>query len=246
MSPEQVTRYQTKAGIVAEAWQRLLHEAPTRHALVLAMAVADFETRLGDAGGTWRGEHNWGAVHKRSLTSNELATLLAHGVYPTGDEALLTARGLLSAGANEALHIDKNSVGPYFVWFWAFDNDVDAAAKFLEVLVRNRPSVRAVIDTGSPTELAAAMYASRYYEGTNSDPRENIRAYAARIEDYAARVASALVGWPPAAATTAPAPIVDFSNTAPVEGVPKKSGAGWWLAGLALVGFGAFYMTRRP
>jgi hypothetical protein len=237
MSPEQIDRYRRKAGVVVAAWQQKLGEAPTRHALILAMAVADFETRLGDAGGTWRGEHNWGAIHRRALTAAESSILLGHGVYPTGDDALRTARGLLTAGANEALHIDKSDVGPYFAWFWAFGTDTDGAAKYLEVLVRNRPNVRAVIDTASPTELAAAMYASRYFQGTSTDPRENIRAYAARIEDYAARVETALMGWPPALPTTAP------SSEPPVAS--KRNNAGWWLAGIALVGLGTVLMGRR-
>jgi hypothetical protein len=238
MSPEQIGRYRRKAGVVAAAWQRTLGEPPTRHALVLAMAVADFETRLGDAGGTWRGEHNWGAIHRRSLTPSEASILLGHGVFPTGDDALRTARGLLTAGSNEALHIDKNQVGPYFAWFWAFDNDTDGASKYLELLVRNRRGVRAVIDTGSPTELAAAMYASRYFEGTSAEPRENIRAYAARIEDYQARVESALLGWP--APTTSPtgAPL-------PAPAAEDRRPGAWWLAGIALVGVGAFFMSRR-
>jgi hypothetical protein len=236
MTPDEITRYQRKAGIVASAWQRALAEAPTRHALILAMAVADFETRLGDAGGTWRNEHNWGAIHKRTPTPDELAILLGHGVYPTGDDALRTARGLLTAGPNEALHIDKGRSGPYFAWFWAFDNDVDGAAKYLEILVRNRATVRAIIDRASPTELAAAMYASRYFEGTSKDPRENIRAYAARIEERAARIETALLGWPPGAPTLPAAP--------PVAEM-KRSGAGWWLAAIGLVGVGAFYIGRR-
>ena len=242
MSPEEITRYQRKAGVVAEAWQRALGESPTRHALVLALAVADFETRLGDAGGLWRNEHNWGAIHKRAVSSNELAILMGHGVYPTGDDALVTARGLLPAGTNEALHIDRNSIGPYFAWFWAFDNDVDGAAKYLQILVRNRPTVRAVIDTASPTELAAAMYASHYFEGTSKDPKENIRTYAARIEDYVARVESALLGWPTVTPPTAS--LSDVAIAVRSRPTPPR-GAGWWLAGLALVGVGAFYMGRR-
>ncbi len=237
MSPEQIARYRMKAGIVAAAWLQKLGENPTRHALVLVMAVADFETRLGDAGGTWRGEHNWGAIHKRPLTPAEASILLGHSVYPTGDEALRTARGLLTAGANEALHLDKNDVGPYFAWFWAFDNDTDGAAKYLEILVRNRPGVRAILDTASATDLAAAMYASHYFEGTSRDPRENIRAYAARIEQYAARVESALLGWPSPLPAAAPPP----SAVLPEE---RRAGA-WWLAGIALVGVGAFFMSRR-
>jgi hypothetical protein len=238
MTPQEIARYQLKAGVVATAWQRVLNEAPTRHALILAMAVADFETRLGDARGTWRGEHNWGAVHKRRLTSDELAILLGHGIYPTDDEALRTARGLLTAGPNEALHIDKNRVGPYFAWFWAFGNDVDGAAKYLEILVRHRPPVRAIVDSASPTELAAAMYATRYFEGTSKDPNENIRAYAARVEDYVARIEAALAGWPPAPTPGAPQP-------PPPDGPTPRSASGWWLAGLALVGLGAFVLGRR-
>jgi hypothetical protein len=243
MTSEQIARYLRKAGVVAAAWLQTLGEPPTRHALILAMAVADFETRLGDAGGTWRGEHNWGAVHKRSVTPDEAAILLGHGVYPSDDDALRTARGLLPAGPNEALHIDKNRVGPYFVWLWAFDNDTDGAAKYLEILVRNRPSVRAVIDTATPIELASAMYVSRYYEGTSRDPSENIRTYAARIEDYAFRVETALQGWPPP-----PLPSAPSAARPPLPGASaaeKRGAAGWWLAGIALVGVGAFFMGRR-
>jgi hypothetical protein len=236
MTPDEIARYQRKAGVVASAWQRVLAEAPTRHALILVMAVADFETRLGDAGGTWRGEHNWGAIHKRSLSPEEASILLGHGVYPTSDDTLRTARGLLTAGPNEALHIDKGTIGPYFAWFWAFDGDVDGAAKYLEILVRNRATVRAIIDRASPTELAAAMYASRSFEGTSKDPRENIRAYASRIEERAARVESALLGWPPGALPLPAAPPVAET---------KRAGAGWWLAAIGLVGFGAFYIGRR-
>ena len=239
MSPEDTARYQRKAAVVATAWQRVLGEAPTRHALILAMGVADFETRLGDAGGTWRGEHNWGAIHKRPVTSDEMAILLGHGVYPTGDDALRTARGLLTAGSNEALHIDKSAIGPYFAWFWAFDNDVDGAAKYLEILVRNRTPVRAILDTASPTELAAALYVTRYFEGTSKDARQNIRAYAARVEERVARIESALLGWPAAS------PLPVSANDAPaVES--RRGGSGWWIAAVGFVGLGAFFLGRRP
>jgi hypothetical protein len=244
MSTNEIDRYRRKAGVVAAAWQRVLGEPPTRHALLLAMAVAEFETRLGDAGGTWRGEHNWGAIHKRGVTSEELAVLLGHGIHPTDDEALRAARGLLTPGPNEALHIDRNRIGPYFVWFWAFDTDVEGAAKYLEVLVRNRPSVKAIIDTASPTELAAAMYVSRYFEGTSKDPKENIRAYAARVEERVARVESALLGWPsvPGPSTVTPS----TPPSPPIPSAPRRSSAGWWLAAIGAVGFGAFLFGRRP
>lgn len=236
MSPDQVSRYRAKANVVVDAWQRTLGESPTRHALILAMAVAEFETRLGDAGGTWSGEHNWGAIHKRSLTSAESSILLAHGVYPTDDAALRTARGLLTSGANEALHIDRNRIGPYFVWCWAFASDVEAAGKYLSVLIKERPGVRAIIDTTSPTDLAAAMFASRYFEGTSKDPQENIHAYGAHVAEYAEQIEVALEGWPEAAPGAPP-----NAGNAP----PRRSKAGWWIAGIALLGVGAVVLGRR-
>lgn len=250
MTPNEITRYRSKAAIVAMAWQQTLGENPTLHALILAMAVAEFETNLGDAGGTWKGEHNWGAIHKRSLTSEESSILLAHGVYPTGDDALRTARGLLTAGENEALHIDKNNVGPYFVWFWAFPNDTAAAARFIKILVKDRPSVRAIIDTATPAHLAAVMHATKYFEGTSKDPQDDIRAYGAHVASCAARITTALQGWPPAAPQGA-------GGSAPVPGgaapggtvaqspAPKKIAWGWWIAGIGLVGVGFYYLSTR-
>jgi hypothetical protein len=234
MTPEQITRYQRKAAVAANAWQRTLGEAPTRHALILALAVADLETGLGNVRG-----HNWGFVHKRSMTPEEASILLGHGIYPTGSDALATARGLLapSQGASEELFIDDGPIGRYFVWVWAFPSDVEAAAKFLEVLVANRLGVRAVIDTASPLALASAMYASKYFEGTNRDPAANVRAYGARIAEHATRIEGALAGWPAAAPTAA------TGNLS--SGDTERRAGGWWLAGIALVGVGAFFMSRR-
>jgi hypothetical protein len=232
MSPEQSARYQRKAAVAANAWQRTLGEAPTRHALILALAVADLETGLGNVPG-----HNWGFVHKRSMTPAEASILLGHGIYPTGNDALATARGLLAPtqGESEELFIDDGPIGRYFVWVWAFPSDVEAAAKFLEVLIAKRPGVRAVIDTATPLALASAMYASKYFEGTNRDPAANVRAYSAAIELHATRIEGALTGWP----TATP------SNGTPSPADTERRAGGWWLAGIALVGVGAFLMSRR-
>lgn len=236
MSPDQIARYRSKAATAAAAWHQTLGEAPTRHALILAMAVADLETGLGNIRG-----HNWGSVHKRTLNEAESSILLGHGVYPTGNDALATARGLFAPtqAPDELLVIDTSPIGPYFVWIWSFTSDLDAASKFLSILVGNRPPVRAIIDSASPTSLAAAMYATRYFEGTSKDPRENIRAYAGHIETCAARIESALLGWPPSSATAnapaAPAP--------PLQ--ERRAGLGWWLAGIAALGIGVALIGRR-
>jgi hypothetical protein len=171
-------RYRRKADIAVAAWASLFGAPPTRNALVRAMSVAEFETHLGDAG-----FRNWGGVQKRGLRADEVALLAAHGLSAGTDGALTAARELLAPGSNEILAQDSSpATGPYFTWFWAFDSDVDAAKKFLQVLVKDRPAVRAVIDHASVDELARAMYATRYFEGFHrNDPEANIRDYARNI-----------------------------------------------------------------
>jgi hypothetical protein len=240
VSPEQIARYRTKAATAAAAWQEVLGEAPTRVALILAMAVADLETGLGNIKG-----RNWGSVHKRTLSEAESSILLGHGIFPTGNDVLATARGLLAPtqAPDELLIIDRSPVGPYFVWIWSFRSDFDAAKKFLEILIKRRATVRAIIDSASPTALSAAMYATHYFEGTSKDPRENIRAYAGRIQACAERLESALLGWPPAppSAGGAVAGVGTWSPPAP----ERRSGVGWWLAGIAALGVGMVLLGRR-
>ena len=78
LDPTKIARYVNKANIVTAAWRALFGAVPAKHAVILSMAVAVFETHLGDAGGSWRGEHNWGAVHERSLKQDEAAKAHAH------------------------------------------------------------------------------------------------------------------------------------------------------------------------
>jgi hypothetical protein len=63
VTPAQIERYQRKARAVVEAWTGLFGAPPSMRAVVRAMCVAEFETHLGDARGSWAGEHNWGAIH---------------------------------------------------------------------------------------------------------------------------------------------------------------------------------------
>lgn len=211
-----------KARTIVRAWVQVFGAVPTRHAVIRAMSVAEFETRMGDAGHTandrsWAGEHNWGAAQKRSLTKEEHATLVAHGVSPAGGEdAVFAARRLLRAGPDEALHRDFSPrFGWYFVWFWSFPTEEQAAAKFVEVLVKDRPSVAAIIDSATPEQLAAAMYASHYYEGTDPDPAKDVAAYARNIAATGATIEAALAGWDPASAPDVPS---DLPQPAPDPG----------------------------
>lgn len=205
VSPAQIERYQRKAHAVIDAWGALFGTSPSIRALVRVMSVAEFESHLGDARG-WQGEHNWGAITKRPLSPIEQATLAARGISPEGgDVAILAARSLLPAAADEALHIDRSpGGGHHFTWFWAFPTDAEAARKFLQVLVIQRPTVRAVLEHDDITEMARAMYETHYYEGDHvADPDANVRAYARRIGELEPIIAEALVA---TACTTCPAP----------------------------------------
>lgn len=52
---------------------------PTLARVALLYAVAEHETRCGDA---WPGEHNWGATTRRSLTAAESSRLRSAGIFP--------------------------------------------------------------------------------------------------------------------------------------------------------------------
>jgi hypothetical protein len=203
LDPTKIARYVNKANIVTAAWRGLFGAVPTKHAVILAMAVAEFETHLGDAGGSWKGEHNWGAVHKRSLTQAEAGALSSRGISPTGGEAAVaSARAVvLPTAPDEALHIDDSPSGKYFVWFFAFPTHVEAAKKYLTTLIANRPGVRSVIDAGTAGDVAAAMYQSKYYSGVHKgDDAANISDYAKNVAIKALAIESALsmAGWDPA------------------------------------------------
>jgi hypothetical protein len=259
LDPTKIARYVNKANIVTAAWQQLFNARPSKHAVILSMAVAEFETHLGDAGGTWKGEHNWGAVHKRSLTQAEAATLSAHGISPNGGEAATTsARALLPPTApDEALHIDDSPTGKYFVWFYAFPTHVDAAKKYLTTLIANRPGVRAVIDGGTAGDVATAMYQSKYYSGVHKgDDAANIADYAKNVAEKALLIESALseAGWDP---TRAGPPLDDPSTVTVLANIAEQKaaqvaqashGAGPILLlglGLGALGFGLMQLAKR-
>jgi hypothetical protein len=227
--PDPVARIRAKALALVTAWRRVLGETPSMNAVRLVLSVAELETRMGDAWGP--GEHNWGGTQKRGLSAAERQVLATNGISADGGkDAVRRARELLAPGPNEALHRDYSPAGGwYFVWFWSFPNDVDAAVNFVEILVRRRPTVRAILDRTSPHDLAAAMYATHYYEGHHAgDPAANIADYANGLARVGAPITQALVGW------TIP------SDRPPPERASSSSGA---LVGLGLLGLAI--ATRR-
>lgn len=167
--------YQDKADSLAHAWRMNYGADPTLRGLTLALSVAIFETRAGDA---WPGEHNWGATTLRALNAAEKAVVKAAGIVPTvgsghperakAAQAAIVAAGLPLPQAN--IHCDSApNIGAYFVWFASFPNDVEGAAYFLKLLagLTQPKAARAVLtsDSGNEVQLATAMYFSGYYTG---------------------------------------------------------------------------------
>lgn len=240
MTPD---RIREKADALWQAWREEYGAPPSTHALTLALSVAIHETAAGDAEG-WEGEHSWGAVQLRSLTSAELAVLAAAGVKPVpktangaqraagvaaarGALAAAVAAGTIPAEIHGRLHIDsspgKKNPNYYWMFFVAYDNDVDGARRFIHV-IGDRAGSRAVLDrsTGTARELATAMRNQGYYEGfyvqgdlyelvggkwmtataaptglTRTGRDLNIDAYTGSLEKLLPGIRSALADWSP-------------------------------------------------
>ncbi len=193
-----MNRYAQKACAVVDAWKNRYGTMPSKHAVTLVCAVAEHETRCGDA---WNHAHNWGAIQRRTMTPAERAIVQTGGTPPPVD-------------AFEELHGDSSPIhGRYQVWFWKFPDDVQGANQLLGVLLENRDTIKAHIDTLSTDELARLMYLTHYFEGFH-DPRPkpgevvtpgaltqgqlaNIADYAGAIGRTASAFEAGLAGWTP-------------------------------------------------
>lgn len=203
-----VDRWRQKAQAFIDGWNIVAGKQPSIHTTILGLSVAELETRCGDA---WPSEYNWGAVQKRKLSDIEKQFLKDRGI-PIGPATVTQARDALhSAGYDddtEALHVDSSpGRGYYFVYFWAFDNDVHGAEFFIRTLAIARPECRKILesDAGSEADLARAMYDSHYYEGFHkSDPISNIEDYAKGLSGITPSIRSALSGWVPAVSKASP------------------------------------------
>jgi hypothetical protein len=130
---------------------------PSKHAVVAVCSVASLETRCGDS---WSFSHNWGAIQVSRTVKVDPQFAVPHG-----DSSPIT--------------------GSYVANFWKFPDgwkiyppaglsgDEAGAWKLLQVLLEQRPAIKAVIDTITSYRLAELMYLSGYYEGFH-DPRAKL------------------------------------------------------------------------
>lgn len=156
----------------ANALAPSLGPAPSLRSVAVELAVAEHETRCGDA---WPGENNWGATTVRALHPDERAVIrVAPSVGADHLEVEAAARRDLAAAVAEgripdpgpgvALHCDSApGRGPYFVFFAAFPTPVEGARYFHSFF--RTTAEKAALASGDPGATAAAMYAAGYYTG---------------------------------------------------------------------------------
>lgn len=151
-------------GTHGDLWARTVLEsvwtgAPkTPAALQAVQAIGRLESNYGypEGDSEWSASHNWGAVQEP---------------HPTAE--------------NSFEHFDRNAAGQVYVGhFKRYPTDEAGASDFLHELVR-RPSVLAVLGSGSATAIATAMHDTHYFEAKPTD-------YANAIVRNAAAIAKSL------------------------------------------------------
>ena len=156
-------RWVTKADALVSGYLRTMGSAPSKHAVILALCVAEFETRCGDAA-----SGNWGGTTAAQLTPEERGRLRAADLSPSNPSDLVPARALLGEKSGKILGQDSDPrAGWYWIWFYHPSTPADGAAYFVRVLVHQRPTCQAILedDDGTLEQLARAMYATHYYSG---------------------------------------------------------------------------------
>lgn len=157
-------RWQSKARAFSAGWRERFGVDPPRPAVVLGLAVAEHETRCGDA---WPGEYNWGAVQDRRLNDDEKAAIASIAPHPS---TVAAAREALKAAGQRwnGLHVDSSpGKGYYWIFFRVHADDAAGASDFVKVIAINagRQACKEALEAGSAFMLADAMYRTRYYEG---------------------------------------------------------------------------------
>ncbi len=215
-----------KANSYSQAWAERFGVPPSVHNVALGLAVAEHETRCGDA---WPGDHNWGACTKGGLSQAQRRLLQVAGVHPVLEPAIArqasegAATETLVAGGqppaeDQSIHVDSSpTAGAYFTFFGKFPTDVLGAGYFIHVLADQRQTCKSILETAETfydhgcVQLAGAMYRTHYYTGFH-DPHQpggdsaNIGDYAKALLTLQPSIATALDGWTPGAEVAAAEP----------------------------------------
>lgn len=143
-----------------DAFQDVVHVAPTANELRMLLAVALHETTYG-AGwrGAGQGSFNMGAIHATKSWTGD--TFDATDTSPT----------------------DTGGTVTYGQAFKRYPSAVEGWADLVRELYLRRSSVRRAASSGSPMAVAKAMYETKYYQGKGATDAERIRGYAQALAD---------------------------------------------------------------
>lgn len=141
------------------AFREVIHTEPDENALRILMAVALHETTYG-AGwkGAGAGSFNMGAIH---------ATKSWTGLTFPGTDTSPTSTGGAVA---------------YEQAFRAYPNAIEGWKDLVSMLML-KPATRSAAESGDPMQMARAMRAAKYYEGSGKNEEERIRGYAQALAD---------------------------------------------------------------
>ncbi len=159
-----MSRWSDKADIFSAAYVQVFKALPTKQGVLLALAVAEWETGCGD-----RLHGNWGGTISGQVSDADRAILQAAGVSPGNPQDLVKAQSLLIPPTHAVLGTDTSAQsGPYWIWWYMPATPVDGAIYFVRVLIQQRPTCSSVLadPNGTLDELARAMYATHYFLGT--------------------------------------------------------------------------------
>jgi hypothetical protein len=159
--------------VLYEAWTRVLSRAPTASEVQAVQAIALHETGYGHLG-FFPDSHNWGAVQCPGTWG---ATECPPGCV-MGKDSMPPPAGNIDAVTKP-------------VCFRSYTDDVAGAVDLVRNLTTARPRTKKALGTGDADQIAAAMFAERYYTGVSKIAAVNVATYAAGIARRAAEIAKA-------------------------------------------------------
>jgi hypothetical protein len=160
--------------VLYAAWLRVMGRPATMPEIQGVQAIALHETGYGQLG-FFPKSHNWGAVQCPGTWG---ATACPAGCI-MGKDSLPPAAGKTDAVTKP-------------VCFRSYPEDVAGAVDLVRNLTTARPRTMKALATGDADQIAAAMYAERYYTGTSKVPAANIAVYAGGIARRSSEIAKNL------------------------------------------------------
>jgi hypothetical protein len=160
--------------VLHQAWLGVMSRPPTIPEIQAVQAIALHETGYGQLG-FFPDSHNWGAVQCPGTWG---ATECPAGCVMGKDS--------MPPPGSSSETVTKP------VCFRSYPDDVAGALDLVRNATTARPRTLKALATGDADQIAAAMYAERYYTGTSKIAAVNVATYAAAIARRATEIAKGL------------------------------------------------------